>query len=294
MDNKKPTGIYFETKKQPFDIKIDNNKKEPKLSKNVRYSDKQNYRRYKSLTEPKLLGRIMVDANDSEALQMQAKIQEILGIAPKKEPERIITAPSGYVAPPTGAPAPEPEARAPEPRAPEPEDPWAGYTLRGDLGRISTGLFDGLSAINDITVDDQIELTGAMIPEDRSIASMNSEDRDLMSSFREDIDHYKDLKAMAEMTPLDLLKYPQGKEFMDAGLFDLFDTPAETKLKQIRQKSAARTIEDAYIRKLDRKMDSSTLASAALTEEATGVAGATPVAKRTRSRKAKGRTLTLD
>ena len=98
MDNKKPTGIYFETKKQPFDIKIDNNKKEPKLSKNVRYSDKQNYRRYKTLTEPKLLSRIMVDANDSETLQMQAKIQEILGIAPKKEPERIITAPSGYVA----------------------------------------------------------------------------------------------------------------------------------------------------------------------------------------------------
>jgi len=292
MDNKKPTGIYFETKKQPFDIKIDNNKKEPKLSKNVRYSDKQNYRRYKSLTEPKLLGRIMVDANDSETLQMQAKIQEILGIAPKKEPERIITAPSGYVAPPTGAPEPEPAMASA--RAPEPEDPWAGYTLRGDLGRISTGLFDGLSAINDITVDDQIELTGAMIPEDRSIASMNSEDRDLMSSFQADIDHYKDLKAMAEMTPLDLLKQPQGKELMDAGLFDLFDTPAETKLKQIRQKSAARTIEDAYIRKLDRKMDSSTLASAALTEEATGVAGATPVAKRTRSRKARGRTLNLD
>ena len=260
----------------------------------MRYSDKQNYRRYKTLTEPKLLSRIMVDANDSETLQMQAKIQEILGIAPKKEPERIITAPSGYVAPPTGAPAPEPEARAPEPRAPEPEDPWAGYTLRGDLGRVSTGLFEGLSAINDISVDDQIELTGAMIPEDRSIASMNSEDRDLMRSFQEDIDHYNDLKAMAEMTPLDLLKQPQGKELMDAGLFDLFDTPAETKLKKIRQKSAARTIEDAYIRKLDRKMDSSTLASAALTEEATGVAGATPVAKRTRSRKAKGRTLNLD
>lgn len=288
MDNKKPTGIYFETKKQPFDITIDNNMKEPKLSKNVRYSDKQNYRRYKSLTEPKLLGRIMVDANDSETLQMQAKIQEILGIAPKKEPERIITAPSGYVAP-TGAS--EPEARAPEP---EGETSWTGYTLRGDLGRVSNGLFEGLSAINDISVDDQIQLTGAMIPEDKSIASMNSEDRDLMSSFQADIDHYKDLKAMAEMTPLDLLKNPQGKEFMDAGLFDLFDIPAETKLKQIRQKSAARTIEDAFIRKLDRKMDSSTLASGALTEEATGVAGATPVAKRTRSRRAKGRTLNLE
>lgn len=291
MDNKKPTGIYFETKKQPFDIKIDNNKKELKLSKNVRYSDKQNFRRYKTLTEPKLLSGIMVDANDSETLKMYAKIQEILGIAPKKEPERIITAPSGYVAPPTGASEPDIGTSAPEP---EGATPWAGYTLRGDLGRVSTGLFDGLSAINDISVDDQIQLTGAMIPEDKSIASMNSEERDLMSSFQEDIDYYRDLKAMAEMTPLDLLKNPQGKEFIDAGLFDLFDTPAETKLKQIRQKSAARTIEDAYIRKLDRKMDSSTLASGALTEEATGVAGATPVAKRTRSRKAKGRTLTLD
>jgi len=227
----------------------------------------------------------MVDANDSDALQMQAKIQEILGIAPKKEPEQIITAPSGYVAPPTGA-----DAIAPEPEA----NPWRGYTFMGDIGRVSSGAFEGLSAINETSLEDQRELTGEMIPEDKSIASMNSDDRELMNSFQEDIDHYRNLKAMAEMTPYDLLKTPQGKEFIEAGLYDLFDTPAETKLKKIRQKSAARTIEDAYIRKLDRKMDSSTVASAALTEEATGVAGATPVAKRTRSRKAKGRTLNLE
>ena len=89
------------------------------------------------------------------------------------------------------------------------------------------------------------------------------------------------------------MKTPQGKEFIEAGLYDLFDTPVETKLKKIRQKLAARTIEDAYIRKLDRKMEQSTAASGALTEEATGVAGATPVAKRTRARKAKGRILDL-
>ena len=35
MTDRTPTEIYFDTKKKPFDIKIDNNKKEPKLSKNI-------------------------------------------------------------------------------------------------------------------------------------------------------------------------------------------------------------------------------------------------------------------
>ena len=44
-------------------------------------------------------------------------------------------------------------------------------------------------------------------------------------------------------------------------------------------KLASRTIKDAYIWKLDRKMESSSPASGALTEEATGVTGATPVGR---------------
>jgi len=233
MDNKKPTGIYFETKKQPFDIKIDNNKKEPKLSKNVRYSDKQNYRRYKSLTEPKLLGRNMVDANDSKTLQMQAKIQEILGITPKKEPERIITAPSGYVAPPTGAP--EPETRAPEPRAPEPEEeaPWTGYTLRGELGRVSTGLFDGLSAISDTSREDNIELTGAMIPERAGARSPT------LSELEVEIGAYEggflpdeDAEALAKLESIDLLAEPS----RGAASAELFDVPAASELSGLSTK----------------------------------------------------------
>lgn len=268
MDNKKPTGIYFETKKQPFDIKIDNNKKEPKLSKNVRYSDKQNYRRYKTLTEPKLLSRIMVDANDSETLQMQAKIQEILGIAPKKEPERIITAPSGYVAPPTGAS--EPEARAamasasaPETRAPEPEEtPWAGYTLVGDIGRVSTGLFEGLSAISDTSRKDHIELTGALVERAGARSPSLSELEEEIGSYDVSFLPDEDAKALAVLKPVDLLAEPS----REAAAFDLFDFPDIS--------------------------ETSTAASGALTEEATGVAGATPIGRRTRS-KSKGRTLDL-
>lgn len=264
MDNKKPTGIYFETKKQPFDITIDNNKKEPKLSKNVRYSDKQNYRRYKTLTEPKLLSRIMVDANDSETLKMQAKIQEILGLAPKKEPERIITASSGYVAPPTGAPEPEPamaSASAPEPRAPEPEEtPWAEYTLVGDIGRVSTGLFEGLSAISDTSRKDHIELTGALPERAGARSPTLSEIEVEMEAYERSFLPDEDAKALAVLKPVDLLAEPS----REAAVFDLFDFPDMS--------------------------ETSTAASGALTEEATGVEGATPVARRTRS---KGRTLDL-
>lgn len=240
MTDRTPTGIYFDTKKKPFDIKIDNNKKEPKLSKNVRYSDKQNYRRYKTLTEPKLLSRIMVDANDSEALQMQAKIQEILGIAPKKEPEQIITAPLQYSAPPTGAamasasaraPEPEAEARAPEPRAPEPEGeaPWAGYTLMGDIGRVSTGLFEGLSAISDTSRKDHMELTGALVERAGARSPSLSELEEEISSYDISFLPDEDAEALAKLKPIDLLAEPS----REAAALDLFDTPAASEVSAL-------------------------------------------------------------
>ena len=245
MDNKKPTGIYFETKKQPFDIKIDNNKKEPKLSKNVRYGDKQNYRRYKSLTEPKLLGRIMVDATDSETLQMQAKIQEILGIAPKKEPERIITAPSGYVAPPTGAAMASASASAPEPeaeaamasasaRAPEPEGeaPWTGYTLMGDLGRVSTGLFEGLSAISDTSREDHIELTGALVERAGARSPTLSEIGEEIGSYDVSFLPDEDAEALAKLESIDLLAEPS----REVAAAELFDFPAASEASELSTK----------------------------------------------------------
>ena len=85
MADSKVTGISFNTQKKPFDVKIDNNRKEPKLSKNVRYTDKQNYRRYKTLTEPKLLSRIMVEPQDSETISLEQKLMKLMGSY--KEPE---------------------------------------------------------------------------------------------------------------------------------------------------------------------------------------------------------------
>ena len=69
------------TKKKPYDVKIkNNNPNEPKLRKSqILYSDKQNYRRYKTKIEPKLFSKIMVD--DEEDLI--AKIRKEFGIEDK-------------------------------------------------------------------------------------------------------------------------------------------------------------------------------------------------------------------
>jgi len=69
------------TKKKPYDVKIkNNNPSEPKLRKSqILYSDKQNYRRYKTKIEPKLFSKIMVD--DEEDLI--AKIRKEFGIEDK-------------------------------------------------------------------------------------------------------------------------------------------------------------------------------------------------------------------
>ena len=53
------------TKKKPYDVKIkNNNPNEPKVNINMKYSDKQKYRRYKTKTEPKLFSKIMIDEED--------------------------------------------------------------------------------------------------------------------------------------------------------------------------------------------------------------------------------------
>ena len=57
--------INKETKKKPYDVKIkNNNPNEPKIQVNMKYSDKQRFRRYKTKTEPKLYGKIMIDEED--------------------------------------------------------------------------------------------------------------------------------------------------------------------------------------------------------------------------------------
>ena len=57
--------INKEKKKIPHNITIkNNNPNEPKIQINMKYSDKQKYRRYKTKTEPKLFNNIMVDEED--------------------------------------------------------------------------------------------------------------------------------------------------------------------------------------------------------------------------------------
>jgi hypothetical protein len=76
-------GLFnTEKKKKPYDVKFKNfNPNEPKINVNMRYSDKQKYRRYKTKTEPKLFSKIMVD--DEEDLI--AKIRKEFGIKDTKK-----------------------------------------------------------------------------------------------------------------------------------------------------------------------------------------------------------------
>ena len=78
-----PIVLNQEQKKKPHNVQIkNNNPKEPKIKQNVKYSAKQSYRRYKSITEPNLHSKIMVDDGDD----MVSKIQEAFGIKPKAKP----------------------------------------------------------------------------------------------------------------------------------------------------------------------------------------------------------------
>ena len=65
-------------KKKPHNITIKNfNPNEPKTHKTkILYSEKQNYRRYKTKTEPKLYSKIMIDEEDD----LVAKIRKEFGI----------------------------------------------------------------------------------------------------------------------------------------------------------------------------------------------------------------------
>ena len=58
--------INAEKKKKPHNITIKNyNPNEPKSYPNMKYTEKQNYRRYKTKTEPKLHQSIMIDEEDN-------------------------------------------------------------------------------------------------------------------------------------------------------------------------------------------------------------------------------------
>jgi hypothetical protein len=77
-------GLFnLQQKKKQHNVQIKNfNPKEPKVKQSIKYSAKQSYRRYKTITEPALHSKIMVDDGDD----MVSKIQEAFGIKPKAKP----------------------------------------------------------------------------------------------------------------------------------------------------------------------------------------------------------------
>ncbi len=89
--------INSKIKKNPHNITIKNyNPNEPKTKQSkILYSDKQNYRKYKTKIEPKLLSRITIDEEDD----LVAKIRKEFGITnidKKKNYSEVITAETPY------------------------------------------------------------------------------------------------------------------------------------------------------------------------------------------------------
>jgi hypothetical protein len=84
--------INKEKKSKPHNITIKNNDpNEPKMQVNMKYSDKQKYRRYKTKTEPKLFNKIMVDEEDD----IVNTIKKAFGIEDKKNSNFTNVEPSG-------------------------------------------------------------------------------------------------------------------------------------------------------------------------------------------------------
>ena len=100
--------INKETKKKPYDVKIKNfNPNEPKIEVNMKYSDKQRYRRYKTKTEPKLNSKIMIDEEDD----IVKTIKKAFGIQDKTKKNYSEVETSGT-----------PYYQTPEPQQPETQE----------------------------------------------------------------------------------------------------------------------------------------------------------------------------
>jgi len=84
--------VNLKEKKKPHNIQIDNNRREPTVKANIKYSEKQNFRRYKTKTEPKLHSKILINEDD----EIIDKIREAFG---EKKPNtnyaEVETAPAG-------------------------------------------------------------------------------------------------------------------------------------------------------------------------------------------------------
>ena len=151
--------INSKVKKKPHNIVIKNNRNEPKIRANMRYSDKQNYYRYKTKTEPKLYGRITIDEEDD----LIAKIRKEFGITTKKDEKLIETSGAEYI------PPPEPiEAEATPP--PKYRYEFISDVSRDDSEEIIGQLMDDI--ISQLQAEGGEEEDGSPIPLGREMSGM--------------------------------------------------------------------------------------------------------------------------
>ena len=83
------------TKKKPYDIAFSNNRKEPKIKPDIKYTAKQRFRQFKTKVQPNVYKRVMVDEEDD----MVNKIREAFGlnaIKKNKNYQQVETAPNPY------------------------------------------------------------------------------------------------------------------------------------------------------------------------------------------------------
>jgi len=83
------------TKKKPYDIAFSNNRKEPKIKPDIKYTAKQRFRQFKTKVQPNVYKRVMVDEEDD----MVNKIREAFGlnaIKKNKNFQQVETAPNPF------------------------------------------------------------------------------------------------------------------------------------------------------------------------------------------------------
>ena len=166
-------------KKKPHNITIKNfNPNEPKTRQSqILYSDKQNYRRYKTKTEPKFYSKIMIDEEDD----LVAKIRKEFGITMDKKTNYSDANTSGanYV-------------KDPEPVAgKQTQPPKYNYEI-SDISRdenedINGGVIDRISNLNlgepiDLGSDYEDEDEPTALTREDSIATVLSEASTMMLS----------------------------------------------------------------------------------------------------------------
>jgi hypothetical protein len=88
-------NINLEQKKKPHNIQINNKAKQPKITPNVKYTEKQRFRRYKTRTEPNLFNKIQVNEEDDIVEKIRAALDPAYK-KPNTNYSDAITAPAPF------------------------------------------------------------------------------------------------------------------------------------------------------------------------------------------------------